>query len=136
MSGPVVITGGGTGGHVFPMQAVAEALRAQGLTTSELRYVGSRRGQEGRLLGNGDVALTLLAGVFIWKNSTSLVPPHADEQREDFVVGKDAASGFVNLLRRNIPTRDIFAACFAEWKKSAAPSGKFSSARLQQAEAV
>ena len=80
--------------------------------------------------------LLLLAGLFIWKNSTSLVPPHADEQREDFVVGKDAASGFVNLLRRNIPTRDIFAACFAEWKKSAAPSGKFSSARLQKAEAV
>jgi hypothetical protein len=80
--------------------------------------------------------LLLLAGLFIWKNSTSLVPPQAAGQSEDFVAGKDAASGFVSLLRRNIPTRDIFAACFAEWKKSAAPSGKFSSARLRQAEAV
>ena len=80
--------------------------------------------------------LLLLAGLFIWKNSTSLVPPQAAGQSEDFVAGKDAASGFVSLLRRNIPTRDIFAACFAEWKKSAAPSGKFSNARLRQAEAV
>lgn len=61
MAGPVVITGGGTGGHVFPMQAVAEALRERGLATNELRYVGSRRGQEAQLL-RGDVALTLLPG--------------------------------------------------------------------------
>jgi UDP-N-acetylglucosamine--N-acetylmuramyl-(pentapeptide) pyrophosphoryl-undecaprenol N-acetylglucosamine transferase len=60
--GPVVITGGGTGGHVFPMQAIAEALSAQGLTSRDLRYVGSQRGQEGSLLGTGDVALTLLPG--------------------------------------------------------------------------
>ena len=68
--------------------------------------------------------LLLLAGLFIWKNSTSLMPPHADGRSEDFVAGKDAASGFVNLLRRNIPPRDVFATCFAEWKKTAAPSGK------------
>jgi len=58
---PVVITGGGTGGHVFPMQAIAESLRERGLGASELRYVGSRRGQERTLLA-GDVALTMLPG--------------------------------------------------------------------------
>jgi hypothetical protein len=82
------------------------------------------------------LGLLLLAGLFIWKNSTSLAPPAAEEKRDDFVAGKDAASGFVNLLRRNIAPRDLFNVCFGEWKKSAAPSGKFSSARLQQAEAV
>jgi UDP-N-acetylglucosamine:LPS N-acetylglucosamine transferase len=62
VAGPVVITGGGTGGHVFPMQAVADALRDAGLTSSELRFVGSRRGQERQLLANSSVALTLLPG--------------------------------------------------------------------------
>jgi len=80
--------------------------------------------------------LLLLAGLFVWKNSNSLVPLPADESREDFVTGKDAGSGFVNLLRRNISRRDIFAVCFAEWKKSVTPSGQFSSARLQRAEAI
>jgi hypothetical protein len=80
--------------------------------------------------------LILLAGLFIWKNSTGLVPAHADEKNEDFVVGKDSASGFTSLLRRSIAPRDLLATCFAEWKKSAAPAGKFSSSRLQQAEAI
>jgi hypothetical protein len=78
--------------------------------------------------------LILIAGLFIWKNSTSLVPARVDEKREDFVTGKDTASGFVNLLRRSIAPRDLLATSFAEWKKSAVSSGRYSSARLQQAE--
>lgn len=78
----------------------------------------------------------LLAGLFIWKNSTSLAPPYAEEKREDFVAGKDSATGFVNLLRRNIPARDVLKVCFEEWKRSAATAGRFSKPRLQQAEAI
>ncbi|HEY5263162.1 MAG TPA: UDP-N-acetylglucosamine--N-acetylmuramyl-(pentapeptide) pyrophosphoryl-undecaprenol N-acetylglucosamine transferase [Acidimicrobiales bacterium] len=62
MAGPIVITGGGTGGHIFPMEAVADQLRARGIDIRDLRFVGSRRGQESSLLAAGDVALTLLPG--------------------------------------------------------------------------
>ena len=63
MAGPIVITGGGTGGHIFPMEAVADQLRARGVAARDLRFVGSRRGQESSLLADSDVALTLVARV-------------------------------------------------------------------------
>jgi Domain of unknown function (DUF4350) len=87
-------------------------------------------------LGGLVFGLMLLAGLFIWKNSASLVPPQVDKEKDQFVAGKDSAGGFVNLLRRSIAPRDLLTTCFAEWKKSIAPSGKCSTARLQQAEAV
>jgi UDP-N-acetylglucosamine--N-acetylmuramyl-(pentapeptide) pyrophosphoryl-undecaprenol N-acetylglucosamine transferase len=62
MAGPIVITGGGTGGHIFPMEAIADQLRARGVEAHDLRFVGSRRGQESSLLATSDVALTLLPG--------------------------------------------------------------------------
>lgn len=62
MPGPIVITGGGTGGHVFPMEAVADALRQSGLSPSQLRFVASRRGQESTLLSSSDIPVTLLPG--------------------------------------------------------------------------
>ncbi len=80
--------------------------------------------------------LILLAGLFIWKNSFSLVPPHTDGQRENLIIGKDASSGFVNLLRRSVAPRDLLATCFAEWKKSVAQKGKVPTIRFQQAETI
>jgi len=81
-------------------------------------------------------ALALLAGLLIWRNSTSLVPPLIDEKEEHVVAGKDSASGFVNLLRRSIAPNAVLALCFAEWKKTGARSGTASARRIQQAEAV
>ena len=50
MSSPhIVLAGGGTGGHVFPMIAVADALR-QLRPDVELTFVGTRRGLETRLV--------------------------------------------------------------------------------------
>lgn len=62
MAGPIVITGGGTGGHIFPMEAVADQLLALGIAASDLRFVGSRRGQESTLLATSEIALTVLPG--------------------------------------------------------------------------
>ncbi len=80
--------------------------------------------------------LVLLAGLFIWKNSTSLVPLPAEEKQADHVAGKDSAAGFVNLLRRSIAPRDLLNTCYDEWKRTAALSGKYSAAKLRHADAV
>lgn len=63
-------------------------------------------------------ALVSLALLFIWKNSTSLVPPHVDVKAGGYIAGKDATAGFVNLLRRNIPAREVLNVIFDEWTKS------------------
>jgi UDP-N-acetylglucosamine--N-acetylmuramyl-(pentapeptide) pyrophosphoryl-undecaprenol N-acetylglucosamine transferase len=44
------------------MQAICDALLARGVRVGDLRFVGSRRGQEAALLGAGPVTLTLLPG--------------------------------------------------------------------------
>ncbi|EEF60992.1 DUF4350 domain-containing protein [Pedosphaera parvula] len=77
------------------------------------------------------LGLLLLAGLFIWKNSFSLVPIHETSSAEAYVAGKDSGAGFVNLLRRNINARDLIKICQAEWKKSQ-PKDKFAEARLQR----
>ena len=80
--------------------------------------------------------LLLLAGLFIWKNASSFVPPHAEPERPDHIAGKDSAAGFVNLLRRNLAPRDLLSTCFAEWEKTGGATGQYSAVRRQQARAA
>ena len=49
MSISVLLAGGGTGGHVFPLLAVADAIR-QLQSDSQLLFVGTRRGLEGGIV--------------------------------------------------------------------------------------
>ncbi|MBM3876689.1 MAG: DUF4350 domain-containing protein [Verrucomicrobia bacterium] len=65
-------------------------------------------------------ALLLLALLHIWRNAVHFVPPLHEETAggAGAVLGKDSASGFVNLLRRSIPRVELIHTCFAEWKKS------------------
>jgi hypothetical protein len=80
--------------------------------------------------------LVLLAGLFIWKNSASLVPPLDEEKADPFLTGKGFAAGFVNLLRRSIAPRSLMGVCFDEWKKTATQNGKVFPPRFQQAEEI
>jgi hypothetical protein len=80
-------------------------------------------------------ALLLLAALFIWRNSLSFVPPWETVLAQGYVPGKDVSAGFVNLLRRNIPARDLLQVCFGEWKKSA-PGAGHSNTRQAQVEAA
>jgi hypothetical protein len=64
------------------------------------------------------VALLLLAALFLWRNSSSLLPPLETPSTSDEVSGRDAASGLVNLLARTVPTTELIKICVAEWKRS------------------
>jgi hypothetical protein len=77
--------------------------------------------------------------LFLWKNSASLVPPYAIERKPteaDWVTGRDAAAGFINLLRRTISARDILTVCLEEWKRTVAAPRKDMAAKLPELEAV
>ena len=78
-------------------------------------------------------ALLLLAALFIWKNSSRFAPDLTEEKPEDYVAGKDSATGFVNLLRRHIARRDVLDVCVAEWRKSIV-RGTYPAARLARAQ--
>jgi UDP-N-acetylglucosamine--N-acetylmuramyl-(pentapeptide) pyrophosphoryl-undecaprenol N-acetylglucosamine transferase len=58
----VLITGGGTAGHIYPALAVAEALVANGHDKSSIQFVGARRGLERELVPPTGFTLTLLPG--------------------------------------------------------------------------
>ncbi len=63
MSSPrILITGGGTAGHVLPAIAVADALVHRGYRKEEIGFVGSARGMEGRLVPQAGYAISLLPG--------------------------------------------------------------------------
>ncbi len=55
------ITGGGTGGHVTPALAIADALVARGHPRDEITFVGARRGLEARAVPAAGYSIELLA---------------------------------------------------------------------------
>ena len=84
-----------------------------GLMTLARRY-----GLQGAL-----AATALLAGLFIWRNAASLVPPPAPSaealRAAGTMTGRDSAAGFLNLLRRGVPTRELVGTCVAQWQSGA-----------------
>jgi len=85
-------------------------------------------------LGGVFVALLILAGLFIWKNSVSFMPPYEEQlarERGEQIEGRDSAAGFINLLRRNIPPADLLKVCLEQWNTHFAHARKPSAAKLE-----
>lgn len=57
-----LLAGGGTGGHTYPAIALAQALVGRGHAASAVRFVGGRRGPEGRVVPEAGFAIDLLPG--------------------------------------------------------------------------
>ncbi len=66
----IVIAGGGTGGHVVPGLAIARALVDAGTPVSQVRFVGSARGIEARLVPEAGFDVVLLPGRGIQRKLT------------------------------------------------------------------
>jgi hypothetical protein len=84
------------------------------------------------------LVMLLIAGLFVWKNSSPLVPPPPDEAsqgRSALVQGRESTAGFASLLRRSIPPSEILAVSFAEWKAACARQPR-AAARLSALEKI
>ncbi len=116
----------GSSQHIFFDEAHLGITETSGVATLMRKY---------RLHGLA-AGLVVLAVLFIWKNSTSLARPYTDEPEPGAVAGKEVGAGFVNLLRRNLPPRELLRTCFDEWTRSLAHGGSYSIARVDQAQTV
>jgi UDP-N-acetylglucosamine--N-acetylmuramyl-(pentapeptide) pyrophosphoryl-undecaprenol N-acetylglucosamine transferase len=65
-----LVTGGGTGGHVYPALALAEELVGRGHPVSTIRFVGARRGLEARVVPAAGFEIDLLPGRGIQRRLT------------------------------------------------------------------
>jgi hypothetical protein len=78
-------------------------------------------------------ALALLAALYVWKNAARFLPPRDESAGDDDIVtGKEAAEGFVNLLRRTIKPAALLEVCVDEWRKTSAHPSR-ERARLEEA---
>ena len=74
-------------------------------------------------------ALAVLAGLFVWKTSSSFLPPRPEIADSGIVTGKDSTAGFISLLRRGIAPARLVEVCMDQWKQSfARRPGKWSAA--------
>ncbi len=73
-------------------------------------------------LGGAALGLLLLAGLYVWQQAVPFNPPPTDDAQDgapDLVLGRDAAGGFRNLLRRSVARSDVITLLFERWKESA-----------------
>jgi hypothetical protein len=89
------------------------------------------------LQGAAFVLIVLLA-LFIWKSSTSFLPPLIDARgaEDDGIEARDANSGLTNLLRRNIARKDLMNMCLKEWEASRHGGNFYPQLKIERVRAV
>ncbi len=76
-------------------------------------------------LGGFLLAALLVAGLWMWRYATGLLPPQDDPAARPRASGRDSFEGLVRLLARGIPPSRLLAAALAEWSRtSGAPSAE------------
>jgi hypothetical protein len=66
------------------------------------------------------VALLGLGGLYLWKNSSSLVPPYPQrswEPEQQAMMGKDEHLGLYNLIKSRISSEQLLQLCLDEYRK-------------------
>src|SRR6185436_19708063 len=84
-----LVTGGGTGGHVYPALAVADELVRRGHPGADIRFVGSARGLEATVVPEAGFAIDLLPGRGIRRS----LRPSAIRDNFGAIVGTARAFG-------------------------------------------
>jgi len=97
----VVVTGGGTGGHVYPALAVADELVRRGHDPATVRFVGSARGLEATAVPAAGFGIDLLPGRGFRRSFAPRAIAQNLRTAWDTVV---ACTRAVGLLRRWRPT--------------------------------
>ena len=88
-----MITGGGTGGHVYPALALADELVARGHPRDAIRFVGARRGLEARVVPAAGYAIDLLPGRGLQRRFTVANLRAAWDTLTAFAHGRAASCG-------------------------------------------
>jgi hypothetical protein len=87
-----------------------------------------------RLMGMA-AGLAICAALFIWRNASSFPPPEPVQKGSAAPLGgRTSASGLLTLLRKNVSSRELMAACWQEWL--AGRRREFSPERVQRAEVI
>ncbi len=75
------------------------------------------------------VVLLIGTALFLWRSSSSLLPPRHVELRQA-VAGRDAQEGMIALLERSVPEQNLLNVCFSEWSRTAAGNRRAAQAKV------
>jgi undecaprenyldiphospho-muramoylpentapeptide beta-N-acetylglucosaminyltransferase len=97
-----LLSGGGTGGHVFPALALAEELVARGHAPDSIRFVGAARGIEATAVPAAGFAIDLLPGRGLERSLAPAAIGRNVRTTGDTAVAFARASALVGRLRPRV----------------------------------